>query len=1221
MLQWFRKQPTNSQTANNGGDLHIALTRKLIDFLSSQISNPKRATTVMSQISRFKELPPTYQEKELPSLYLKIEQYLVDEDPLQKFTKSQLRKTVKYRYEPLMELENFSLIFEQEKIQELMLSQSLLKNLVLRANTVVGDEYETEFNKISDWVFRIPEIADSPMPLGIETDVPTTNGQWILLLAKIAQRLYYRLEKVVGIEEAASVYEKSYRELAETYRPLETFYVVVQLLPDKLLDENKIGLLTGEQIRTVFLNKVSHLQRINDELSEKNGVLKDTQNELIVAQDTALESVKLFHSVLDTVEEGIVTADAEGKIILVNQQVLGMFGYSEEELVGQNIQCLMPEKYREQHQKGMKRYLETKESRAIGQRLILEGLRKDKTVFPIELQITQTQISELVFFTAAMNDISANVKHETQLKKTSEDLRRSEQRYRSLLDAMQDIIFSLSLDGNFTSLNPAFESSTDWTVDEWVGKPFTQIVHPDDSMLALKIFQQVLQGETPSISEIRIRTKSDNYMIGEFTFLPQIQNGRMTGTLGVARNVTRYRKAEEALRSQEDNYLKLLDASNQAVGIHQDGKLIYVNPSAASLLGAEAPEELIDKPLLDIVHPEYQKMVKARVVKLLKEGNDAPEVDEKFLDLSGEPLEVKVTASRIHLNNKAAVQFTFHQNSVEAPVEAALASSSSNDDIFEDLFTHSPDALMITASDGTIINANHAACIIYKKKRHDLIGQNFLQQVPHSLRDAVAQNIRLLIEEKIESCESINVTSENQQFSVKLWGRAVEYEGQENNLLIVRDISYLKQASEKSETAQEALQSAQNEAAVNQTQLQEVQKKYDALKVQFEDKQASTEALSQQVEALQNELSKTETEMQTLAEASDASEAMESEINTLKTQYEHMTAKLQSTQAKFENSQSKLYNTQLKLEEAQAKLKTAETSLEQTNGDMLSQQSSIGVLQAKLQNAQKQLEEVQENSGPSQEVVTSMQSDLDDLQNRLQTSESERETLLKRYEEAQEALENTQHELKDIQSGLQFSKAVAQKAQHKLEESQQRQSDIESEHASMKSEYDSLQNEKEELQVRYNEAIARIRRWQMEAQETEEKLTRTDAELAEMRVKYDEVVTALQQAQSEGSSEGGVVNADYEALSEKHQVAQTQLKEAQEALQVAQTQYLSSKAKIRNLDIKIKELGELIPICQCKKIRDDHEFWEHLQKFAADPANAEYITGRCPNCPAVDEAE
>ena len=503
MLQWFRKQPVNGHHNGNSGDHQVALIRKMVDYLAEQVSSPRRATAIMSQINRFKELPPTYQEKELPALYLKVEQFLVDEDPMQKFTRSQLRDTVKYRFEPLMELENFSVIFEDLEDQELILSQFLLRSLIFRASQMVEDSNETALNAVNDWILAIPHVGDREAPLGLTDPVPHDNPGWIELLVKVGQRLYTFLHQILGDEETASLFEKSYRELAETYRPLETFHIVVHLLPDNLLDESKIGLLNGEQIRNVFLNKVRHLQTVNEELSRtnrelsmKNIELSETQNDLEIAQDTAMESVRLFHAVLDTVEEGIVTADADGNIILVNEQIKRIFGYEEEELVGQSVEMLMPAKYRDQHREGMNRYLETGESHAMGQRLVMEGLRKNRSAFPLELEIAKTTISDRTFFTAAMRDISDDLKNETQLKKTTDNLRLSEQRFRTLVESMNDMIFGLSLDGTFESLNTAFERITGLAREDWIGKPFTQLVDPEDSMLALKLFQQVLQGES-----------------------------------------------------------------------------------------------------------------------------------------------------------------------------------------------------------------------------------------------------------------------------------------------------------------------------------------------------------------------------------------------------------------------------------------------------------------------------------------------------------------------------------------------------------------------------------------------------------------------------------------------------------------------------------------------------------------------------------------------------
>ena len=111
-------------------------------------------------------------------------------------------------------------------------------------------------------------------------------------------------------------------------------------------------------------------------------------------------------SVLNTVGEGIITIDTNSTIVMVNRKVQHIFGYEHEELIGQHLQLLMPETYRESHRMGMKRYLHTRMGQILGQRLELEGLRKDGSIFPLEICVTETKIGERLFFTAAVRDIT-----------------------------------------------------------------------------------------------------------------------------------------------------------------------------------------------------------------------------------------------------------------------------------------------------------------------------------------------------------------------------------------------------------------------------------------------------------------------------------------------------------------------------------------------------------------------------------------------------------------------------------------------------------------------------------------------------------------------------------------------------------------------------------------------------------------------------------------------
>jgi PAS domain S-box-containing protein len=127
-------------------------------------------------------------------------------------------------------------------------------------------------------------------------------------------------------------------------------------------------------------------------------------------------------------------------------------------------------------------------------------------------------------------------------------LRQSEERYRSLVENAKDVIYTLSTDGRVTSLNPCFETITGWPLADWLGKPFPPIVHPDDLPSALKFFQRVLRGETLPIFELRILSKSGEYIHTEFTETPLIKDGQVVGVLGIGRDITERKRAQVALR-------------------------------------------------------------------------------------------------------------------------------------------------------------------------------------------------------------------------------------------------------------------------------------------------------------------------------------------------------------------------------------------------------------------------------------------------------------------------------------------------------------------------------------------------------------------------------------------------------------------------------------------------------------------------------------------------
>jgi len=135
--------------------------------------------------------------------------------------------------------------------------------------------------------------------------------------------------------------------------------------------------------------------------------------------------------------------------------------------------------------------------------------------------------------------------------RAQEQLQQSEARYRTLVDGVRDVIFALAPDGTIASLNPAFETITGFPRDEWLGRPFEQLVHSDDLPLALELLSGVARGEPRPVNQFRIRTRKGDYRVGEFAATPQYREGQLAGILGICRDVTERLSLEQQLRQAQ----------------------------------------------------------------------------------------------------------------------------------------------------------------------------------------------------------------------------------------------------------------------------------------------------------------------------------------------------------------------------------------------------------------------------------------------------------------------------------------------------------------------------------------------------------------------------------------------------------------------------------------------------------------------------------------------
>src|SRR5216684_108016 len=142
------------------------------------------------------------------------------------------------------------------------------------------------------------------------------------------------------------------------------------------------------------------------------------------AEEALQTSEEKFRSVVQTANDAIVTADGHGSITDFNRGAEAIFGYSAREVIGKPLTALMPDRFKEPHQQGFKRYLETGEARVIGKTVELAAKRKDGTEFPIELSLSSWKTRAGLFFTGVLSDITDRKRTEALMLHAKEEAER-----------------------------------------------------------------------------------------------------------------------------------------------------------------------------------------------------------------------------------------------------------------------------------------------------------------------------------------------------------------------------------------------------------------------------------------------------------------------------------------------------------------------------------------------------------------------------------------------------------------------------------------------------------------------------------------------------------------------------------------------------------------------------------------------------------------------------
>jgi len=328
-------------------------------------------------------------------------------------------------------------------------------------------------------------------------------------------------------------------------------------------------------------------------------VREPRQEKLSASAKTVAETL-LSPSILEAIPDALVAVNRQGVIIQVNSQTETLFAYTRDELIGQKIEMLVPERQRPEHDRHREQFHAKPKIRRMGSGLDLYGRRRDGSEFPVEISLSPIGTDGGTIVLSAIRDISDRKRIEEELRRANEELDRrksrelrdSQNRLALIVDSSQDAIIGKNLDGIITHWNKGAEQMYGYTSQEMIGQPITLLGPKDREDEIPGILEKIRHGERVEYFE-SVRVTKDGRRVDVSISVSPIYDaeGRVVGASAIARNITAQKKIEDQLRQSQ----KMEAVGRLAGGVaHDFNNLLGIVTACSELLRGRVDAESLE---------------------------------------------------------------------------------------------------------------------------------------------------------------------------------------------------------------------------------------------------------------------------------------------------------------------------------------------------------------------------------------------------------------------------------------------------------------------------------------------------------------------------------------------------------------------------------------------------------------------------------------------------
>jgi PAS domain S-box-containing protein len=433
--------------------------------------------------------------------------------------------------------------------------------------------------------------------------------------------------------------------------------------------QDVLKVLSNSAINDQVITRIFHGKRTNGEIFPVDGSAKALRNELgnvtgfiiitkditekttkeeklIAAMEAVSNSEKQLRVITDAAMDAIIMIDVDTSVSFWNPAAQKMFGYSFEEVKGQNFhKIIAPPKYLSGFEKGFMEFIKSGKGPVVGKTIELSAKRKDGEEFPIELSLSALKVGTSWKAVGIVRDIS-------ERKKTEQKLRESEERYRFVAEHANDIITVTDVNGVFRYVSPSIKSVTGLEPEHLIGKRNVmeflglEVV----SEFNPKMEQLVKTGKLPPL-QFQINTPKGLVWLETSINLVRDESGQMSFN-AISRDITQRKLMEDKLKESEERYRLVGDYAQDIITVTDlVGNFYYVSPSMDRLLGYKQ-EELVGKiKVTQNIHLDDIENFRKHI-RTLPSEKELPPVEFRFRAKNGDYKWLEAKISTVQDNAK-----------------------------------------------------------------------------------------------------------------------------------------------------------------------------------------------------------------------------------------------------------------------------------------------------------------------------------------------------------------------------------------------------------------------------------------------------------------------------------------------------------------------------------------------------------------------------------------